>query len=326
MSTPERRPALDAAGAGAVTAPPGRLLARLTFTDRLVLSTGALMLLVVAIASTALDDTKSTPLALGLTLIALAVGIRWSEGQSPRRALLARLPGYLLWVWFFHAAAGVLIGGLGLPRYEAELNAIDLAVFGEPLTVLFQALHHPWLTEIAQVSYNLYYFIVLALPVTVALQGRRRAFFEIATVLLTIHVITVVGTLLLPAMWPTLLAGHPDLAGIVQYPFPLEGVRFTDALREATVTGTQHIYDTFPSGHTGMTVAAILLTARHLPRLLVFIVPFGLMIVFGTIYLRYHYGVDIFVGALNAVVVTLLVTRRFDRARDEVEVSAPSAA
>lgn len=288
-----------------------RIAARLTYADALVLVTGAAMLLVATVASGRLHDDRGMPLALAASLALMVVGIRFGQSGRPRRDALTRLAGYLAWIWFFHATAGVLIGGLHLPRYERELASIDVALFGQPLTVTAQALATPLLTEVTQFAYNLYYFAVLALPLTLALQGRRQAFFETAAVLLTVHCLVVIGTLALPALWPTLAAADPSLAGVVHFDGPVTGLALTDALRTMTATGTTHIYDAFPSGHTAMTIATVLLTARYLRRYLWFLAPHAILIVFGTIYLRYHYAIDIVAGAALALAVTSVVRRRF---------------
>jgi|GEM_PF-1112098 len=293
----------------------GRLVERLTYADALVLTTGFTMFLVVALASTRLADDHGTTLAMALSPVVMLMGVYFGRSGHARRDTLTRLVGYLFWIWFFHMTAGVLIGGLHLPRYERELASIDVALFGQPLTVALQSISSPWLTEITQFAYNLYYFSVLALPLTLALQGRRRAFFETAAVLLTVHCLVVIGTLILPALWPTLAAQDPSLAGLVVFDGPMEGLALTDALRTATATGTPHLYDAFPSGHTAMTLATVLLTARYLRRYLWFIVPHAVLIVFGTLYLRYHYAVDIVAGVALALAVVAVVRRRFATAR-----------
>ncbi len=129
--------------------------------------------------------------------------------------------------------------------------------------------------------------------------------------LLTIHCVVVLGTLALPALWPTLAAADPSLAGVVHFDTPVTGLALTDALRTMTATGTTHIYDAFPSGHTAMTLATVILTARYLRRYLWFLVPHAILIVFGTIYLRYHYAIDIVAGAALALAVVAVVRRRF---------------
>lgn len=291
--------------------PVARLAARLTYADMLVLTTGFVMLVVATLASSRLSDDHGTPLALLLSLVVMGLGISFGQSGRDRRDTLTRLVGYLFWIWFFHTTAGVLIGGLHLPRYERELASIDVALFGQPLTVLAQGIQSPWLTEVTQVAYNLYYFSVLAVPLTLALQGRRQAFFETAAVLLTVHCLVVIGTLVVPALWPTLAAQDPSLGALFAFDGPMHGLALTDALREVTATGTPHVYDAFPSGHTAMTLATVLLTARYLRRFLWFLVPHAVLIVFGTLYLRYHYAIDIAAGAALAVAVTTVARRRY---------------
>ena len=107
-----------------------------------------------------------------------------------------------------------------------------------------------------------------------------------------------------PARWPVLLFQDPALAELIVYPFPMEGVWATDWLRGSIAGGTRMLWDSMPSGHTCMTILMLVLTRRLLPRLLWLLIPIAVGLVFGTVYLRYHYGVDVLAGAALAVVLS----------------------
>ena len=65
------------------------------------------------------------------------------------------------------------------------------------------------------------------------------------------------------------------------------------------------LWDSMPSGHTCMTLLMLVLTRRLLPRLLWVLVPIAIGLIFGTVYLRYHYGVDVLAGAALAAVLSV---------------------
>ena len=61
------------------------------------------------------------------------------------------------------------------------------------------------------------------------------------------------------------------------------------------IAGTQR--DVFPSGHTMMTLVLLYLSARYHVRMRWFIYITGFLLIVATVYLRYHYVVDILAGA-----------------------------
>jgi membrane-associated phospholipid phosphatase len=62
-------------------------------------------------------------------------------------------------------------------------------------------------------------------------------------------------------------------------------------------------YDCFPSGHCELTILAWWLSRQISKRLSFVYLAYTLCIVFATVYLRYHYTVDLVAGALLAAVL-----------------------
>ena len=72
--------------------------------------------------------------------------------------------------------------------------------------------------------------------------------------------------------------------------------RFLDRLESAH-------YDCFPSGHTELTIIAWWTSRRISMKLFAAYTVYTMLIVFATIYLRYHYTVDVFAGAVVAAIL-----------------------
>jgi membrane-associated phospholipid phosphatase len=62
-------------------------------------------------------------------------------------------------------------------------------------------------------------------------------------------------------------------------------------------------YDCFPSGHTEMTIIAWWTTRRISTRLSTVYLVYTVLILLATVYLRYHYTVDLVAGILVAALV-----------------------
>lgn len=278
-------------------------LSRLRLPDALALGTTGAMLAVVAFGWGRLVDPGQELLLHGLSLVLLAAGVLGGRSGRPMRDNLARVPGYLAWGYLYHRAAGVLIEELPLPTYERALSAMDHALFGGDVSLLLQTLHTPALTEAAQLAYTSYYVVLLALPLALAIRGRHAEMTVVMGLFVLAHTLLVIGNTAVPARWPVLLYQDPALADVIVYPFPTEGLYFTASLRAGIESGTRMLWDSMPSGHTCISLLMTMAAARYMPRLLWVMVPLTCGIVFGTLYLRYHYGVDILAGVALALSV-----------------------
>ena len=70
------------------------------------------------------------------------------------------------------------------------------------------------------------------------------------------------------------------------------------------------MHDIFPSGHTIIALLVVWQAARHKLRGWLLLIPLVCGLVLGTVYLRYHYGVDVLAGFIIAAAVAAAVTSR----------------
>ena len=71
-------------------------------------------------------------------------------------------------------------------------------------------------------------------------------------------------------------------------------------------------YDCFPSGHTEMTILAWWSSRTISSNLAYAMIVYTLGIIFATVYLRYHYTVDVLAGAVVAGAVIWVAPRVYD--------------
>ena len=79
----------------------------------------------------------------------------------------------------------------------------------------------------------------------------------------------------------------------------------SEACRRVSTAWNPSHYDCFPSGHTELTILACWgsrLVSKRLFRIYLFYTP---ALIFATVYLRYHYSVDVLAGAVLASVLIL---------------------
>jgi membrane-associated phospholipid phosphatase len=187
--------------------------------------------------------------------------------------------------------------------YDNLLIAIDRWMFGVDPTAWLMQFSHPILTEVLQIAYSSYYLLFIILGAQVYRHHSRKEFDNVALLVVYGFYLSYLGYFLVPAVGPrfTLHEFH-----LIDQELP--GLWFTEALRafvnwgESVPTGHPNAIDVvqrdvFPSGHTQMSFVVVYcafhyrIGARWVLALLV------VLLVIGTVYLRYHYVIDVIAGA-----------------------------
>ncbi len=198
------------------------------------------------------------------------------------------------------------------------LMAIDRSVLGVHPTLWLAQFSTPWLTEISQVAYASFYALQIAVGVELYARKRRAQFQFFVFASAFGFLVSYLGYLLVPAVGPRFTL-H-DFASLDR---ELPGLLLTPALRSFVNAGglvpagaanavavAIANRDVFPSGHTMMTIIAVVWAWRFRLALRWPLTVIGSLLVFATLYLRYHYLVDVVAGAACAV-ACIATTRRF---------------
>ena len=183
--------------------------------------------------------------------------------------------------------------------YDRPLANLDYWFWGANPTVWIERLHSPVLTEFLQAVYTL--FIPAVLFVAFCLWRRQQfADFQYYAFLIALgFLVSYIGYLIVPARGPRFLLKD------VQH-FPLDGLWLFHSMQSMLDKLESAHYDCFPSGHTELTLLAwwgSRLISKRLFRLYSAYTP---CIIFATVYLRYHYTVDLLAGAITAGLLILV--------------------
>lgn len=250
---------------------------------------------------------------LSAVLLAYRHGIPESSSLLKRNAIL-----FLFWVvfvwagqpgrgpiirfarnWYFCAGIPLLFTQLQFILHVVRpvdldplLIRLDFMIFGCHPTVWLEQIIHPWITATLQFFYVFY--LPLPLPLGFYLYAKKpEAFPPFVTAVGMLFFLTMLGYFLVPAVGP-----RYTLAALQTV--PLDGTAFTNGLIHWVNRTEGMCRDCFPSGHTGMVVLTCIFAFRLARPLLPFYLVVGSGIVLGTVYLRYHYVVDLPAGALLA--------------------------
>ena len=170
---------------------------------------------------------------------------------------------------------------------DPALQAVDRFIVGDNLSLRMQPFVHPVLTEFFSLCYMLY-FVYLIFGQLSYLYGELPVLKKFYSGLFSVYAIGYFG-------YATVPAGGPILAMESQFGTPLTGGWLT-AANAALVTGGTNGVDVFPSLHCGLSLYIMLSDYQHKRwRFWIYLIPcVGFWI--STIYLRYHYFIDVVCG------------------------------
>jgi membrane-associated phospholipid phosphatase len=243
-------------------------------------------------------DTSRLPVT-GLVLVVLIVltvailGASWWATRSTLgNVVRSFLPALLLPVLF--NTIGPIIDCVGPRRWDATFSALDASVFGTAASHWHHAFGRPWwLTDFTYVMYVSYYALPLVLGIILYQKGKRRQFEEFVFTVVACFYLTFVGYLFFPTVGPRV----PVEAEVTL----LGGGTISQVIRAFLHFAERTTTDAFPSGHTAVALVCLFLGWRMLPSLRLPLVLVVSGIVFTTVYLHYHYVVDVVAGVVLGV-------------------------
>jgi len=200
--------------------------------------------------------------------------------------------------------------------YDDWFIIIDRWMFGTDPTHFLYQFSHPVLTEILQIVYGSFYLLPIILGLSLLKKDRYVALdFALFSVIYGFY-LSYLGYFTLPGIGPRFTL-H-DFETINQL---LPGLFLTNHLREMTNTGEGIPFgtlnpaetvqrDVFPSGHTMITLIVMYLAVKLRSRSRNFFIPIGILLIFSTVYLWYHYVIDL-IGGLVFMIFSMWSGKKF---------------
>jgi membrane-associated phospholipid phosphatase len=199
----------------------------------------------------------------------------------------------ILFVVLIYESLGDLIQYLQ-PDVDPRLIQIDFSIFGVQPTLWMEQWIVPWFTDIMSLAYLSYYFIPVVLIAVLYLKDRMAEFDRSMFVLAFGYYVSFIGYILFPAIGPRYALTH-------LYSIPLEGSFITDFVRDTLNALEHNKRDCMPSGHTQIVLMVLFLAYRYQKFLFYLFLPIISALILSTVYLRYHYVIDLLVGMALAI-------------------------
>ncbi len=192
-----------------------------------------------------------------------------------------------------------LVHNLNPIDLDSILIELDLLIFGVHPTVWLESLTIPLLTEYFQWIYTTFYFIPIILGIILYRNSRFSEFYFLIFAFVLGFYLSYIGYFIVPAIGPRFTIDHLQTG-------PLTGAWFTTAIREALNHLENVQRDAFPSGHTEITLLTMMYAKKYSKSYFYILLVIGTSLIISTVYLRYHYVVDVMAGIVLAIVVYII--------------------
>jgi membrane-associated phospholipid phosphatase len=255
--------------------------------------------IVIGIILVHLEDIPNVGIVLGIHIgfILAIIGLRHWKDTSVSIFVKRWYPFVILGLSFGQLPH--IIPYIYTQDIDHVLMQLDLSLFGVHPTVWFEQFHWPPFTEFLQIVYITFYFLPAIIMAKLLIQKDYVEFRKFRFVFFMGFFLSYIGYLLFPAIGPRFTLQQFQS-------FPLEGVLLTQWIQNTLNTLEQINRDAFPSGHTMMTVLCWIYAWKYSKKLAYVYTFITIFMITATIYLRYHYVVDV-IGGIIFVGLTFLI-------------------
>jgi membrane-associated phospholipid phosphatase len=243
---------------------------------------------------------------IGVFILTLVI-VRYVDERRGRLQAFVRLLYPAVLFSFFYNAMGGLILLIHGEYLDWQLTAFEKMLYGVHPTLYIDAnLLHVWLNELFSLGYFSYYFMVGGI-LLVLYVGRHydRIKFVLSALCLAFFISFVIFVLY-PIEGPRWYFAN-------QYMHTVEGPVFRQ-LVEFVINNGAFRGGCMPSSHVAVALTVLFACFRYYPRTArAVVLPLNVLLAIGTVWGRFHYLTDVFVGIAIAVFVDRLIVKYFDR-------------
>ena len=199
--------------------------------------------------------------------------------------------------------------------YDDLLIKVDYSIFGTNPTQALKEISNKYLTEYLQIAYASFYITSLIIAIELYKSKKRSELNEFVDLMSFGFYISYLAYFLFPAVGPRFTLHNFAMTNL-----ELPGLFLTDFLRDFVNTGggiphgvsNPEFYvnrDCFPSGHTMLTLMNIIAAFKFKTKVRYFVLIIGSSLIFSTVYLRYHYVIDVVFGVIFCLFAYLIEQR-----------------
>lgn len=199
--------------------------------------------------------------------------------------------------------------------YDEYLINIDRWIFGGNPTDFLKHYLNPYAVELFQIIYGLFYLMPVIYAMELYLWHRYEELKYAIFVVFFGFYLSFIGYLIIPAIGPRFtIHDFQNIANELPGIYFAEKIRFLIDLGEsipANIPNPEQYAqrDAFPSGHTIIIILITYLSHKIKSKSFYFYLPFSILLIFSTVYLRYHYVIDLIAG-IPIVLITIFTANK----------------
>jgi membrane-associated phospholipid phosphatase len=201
-----------------------------------------------------------------------------------------------------------LVHNINQVDFDQLLINIDYSLFGTHPTVFLEHWANPVLVEYLQIVYVSFYFLPMILGAILYLRKDREGFDYFNFVIVFGFYFSYLTYFFVPAIGPRFTLDYLQTG-------PVRGLWVTDGLRNMLDSLENIQRDAFPSGHTEITLLTMIYSWKYSRKFFWILSVIGSSLIFSTVFLRYHYVIDVIAGILLTFIVVLLARPLYDQIR-----------
>lgn len=192
--------------------------------------------------------------------------------------------------------------------YDKALAEIDHFIFGFDPTVQIEAVTTPVLTEIMYILYAFYFIMPFFILIYLF---KQKKYLELDKSIV-FYLLTYYGSYLMYFAFPALGPRFYEPIVSIQKE-SLEGIWFSEPVRNLINILEHNKYDAFPSLHAAITLTTLIVIAQYKKKWLYYFLPLSAGIFISLVYCRYHYVIDIIAGIVWTIACWWLTEWLFKR-------------
>ena len=228
--------------------------------------------------------------------LSLSALLLWEIKRPNRTSRVFRNWYPIVYVGLCYKEMALFVPAIRHTDSDRWLADLDYRLWHANPTIWLERIYSPVLTEYLQWVYTLFVPMVLLVGYLLWRKRRYREFQYYAFLIALGFLVSYVGYLVVPARGPRFLLKHLEHV-------PLQGLWLFRAMQSGLDKLESAQYDCFPSGHTELTILAWWGSRLVSGRLFLLYFAYTPSIIFATVYLRYHYTVDVLAGIATALVL-----------------------
>ncbi len=248
--------------------------------------------------------------------IFLILSVSALDGRWPEFRFITILHTFIpiLIVLLVFNSLGDLIPGVRRHYFDDALIRIDHAIFGFHPTIWMERFNNALLTGLLQIAYISYYFMPISLATVLFVKKKHEDFDSAVFAIVLCFYLSYIGYLLVPAVGPRFTLDTLQTMDIKAGPL-------ISWIRQGLDGLEQNKTDAFPSGHTAIALVSLFYSWKCREKVLIrILVPAVSALIVSTVYLRYHYVIDVIAGFILAILTVLIAPatfRLFSRSTDQ---------